>query len=194
MRILSFLILSLILSSCAGTRPGYPGIDFSSYPKDWPGLSEQVVADEYCYEIESTFLSRGQSNSTLSDWFENPIYERNSLGKHEIASKNNFFSVRSDAQKKILNIDVFDTNGNLLASGLHKQFDRCENGWFVQESFITGGSGDNPVRSTYGTMVYGLAQDGSLLIYSYQEVVSGKFLVGSETKESSIWFKYQVQE
>jgi len=185
----SFLLL--LVTGCASVSSGNPSDESSDYPVSWP----QPIGAEYdaseCRPIDGIYHSGGESNSTISERFSNPIFERNFFDLSNIANASNVFKVSHDAKEKMLNFEIFGRDGKLQASGLHKQYSRCESGWFVIESHAKGGSGDSPVKSTYGRTSIGTADDGSLLIDSHAEGVWRKFLFSSETRVSDIWYKFE---
>jgi hypothetical protein len=122
MRNLSFLVLAMFVTSCAGTPPEILGIDKSNYPASWPQPTDTLAESDECPEIKGAFSSGGQSNSTISEWFSNPIYERNSFGEDEIAHESNYFTISPNMEEKRLYFSIFSPDDELLASGLYKQF------------------------------------------------------------------------
>jgi len=180
----------LLVSACAGKIPDVSELNFSNYPTIWPRPLQGLSSGNECMPISGAFLSRGKSNSVLSERFINPVFERSFFNQIEIADESNFFKVYLQTDLREIDFEVFDQNGELLVGGLKKKYEYCANGWYFVESNIGGGSGDNPTRSSYRRTSYGLATDGSLLINTYSEVVSGKWFISSETKYSEIWYRY----
>ncbi len=185
---------SLLLLACAGERPERAMLDMRGYPSSWPRPLQVFQGDESCYELDGKYSSGGVSNSDIGERFSNPIFERSFFNKTQIADESNYFTVRLDETSKEIGFEIYNKLGDKLESDLRKKFAACENGWLVVDFFSKGGSGDSPVRSTYGRISYGLAADGSLLINSYSQVESGKWFIGSETKSSDIWYRYVPTE
>lgn len=178
------------MSGCAGQPPGNVELDFSNYPPDWPGTGVEPVQDGVCLPVTGSFSSKGESNSEIAEQFKHPIFEQAFFGESGIANDSNFFTVGTNAELRELNFEIFDKGGASLESGLTKKFTNCENGWLKVESYVSGGSGDNPTKSSYRKTTYGLAEDGSFLINTYSEVVVGKWFVGEEVRTSDIWYRF----
>ena len=184
-------LVSSILTGCAGLASGEVSVEATDYPVGWPLPVGGYVASSECVPIDGIYHSIGESNSELGERFSNPVFEQNFFYLNEIANNSNYFQVSQVGRENRLNFEIFSHNGELLVSNLQKHYSRCEGGWFVIESRVTGGSGDSPVKSTYRRTTISLALDGSLLINSHSEGVWRKLVVGSETRVSDIWYKFE---
>lgn len=184
------LILFLCLSGCAGAVPENGPQPRSNYPDHWPLPVETSNDNSNCPHIDGYYRSRGHSNSTIGDRFSNPIFERSFFYLNDIADESNLFKVSHDPATSRIFFDIFTREGEILASGLFKRYSKCESGWFVIESLVEGGAGDSPVQSTYRQTSLGIGKGGSLLINARVEGVWRKYLVGSESRVSNIWYKF----
>ena len=192
MKIWSLVILQLVLSSCASNVKNSPELaQATTYPDNWPNLIEKEFGPHECVVLNGEFYSSGLSKSNISGTRVTSIFERNFFYLIDIANASNVFKVIQDVDEKVLIFAVYDQNKNLLASNLTKNYSKCESGRLVQESFLKGGSGDNPVRSQNETTSYYLAEDGSLIINTNLIATSSKFIVGRKTEVSDTWFKFE---
>jgi hypothetical protein len=187
-------LLLLSLTCCAGVSPDAPTVETTDYPLGWPRPIEADIEGDECGSVDGTYQSGGKSNSEIGERFTNPIFERNFFHLNDIANPSNYFIVSHVTEGNRLVFEIFDRIGELLVSGLQKRYSSCEQGWFVIESRVTGGSGDSPVKSTYRRTKIGKAIDGSLLINSYSEGVWREFLLGTKTRTSNIWYKFEEAE
>ena len=194
MKILGYLASLLLIASCAGASISNSVGQVNEYPDSWPQLVVDYPDGEGCPNIDGIYSSGGQSNSTIGERFSNPIFERSFFYLDEIADRSNFFKVRKIAEGKELMFQIFNPERVLLATGLHKQVSKCENGWYVIESLVKGGSGDSPVISSYSRTRFGKAEDEALLVNSYAEGVSSKWIFGRETQVSNIWYRFDAHK
>lgn len=185
-------MLLLTAAGCSGApTPDVQVRDKGNFPDGWPQLIEKDFGQDECAPLEGIYRSKGQSNSDLGERFSNPIFERSSFNLTDIADEANLFKVTVNPEEKRLYFEILAPSNEVLASDLYKQYGRCERGWFVVESHVTGGSGDSPVTSFSEWTSFGPAEDGSLLVNSHSEGVWRKNVVGHETRVSDIWYRFE---
>lgn len=184
-------LLFLVTVSCTSSSSKPTNDQRSVYPGQWSQPSTGKYLANECVSINGLYYSHGLSNSTISERFSNPIFERSFFNMRDIADESNLFKGTIDVENRRLYFDIFDSQHNMLAPKLFKQYSKCEAGWIVMESQTKGGAGDSPVKSSISEIRLGLAADGSLIINTHVEGVWRKYLFGSETRVSDIWYKFE---
>lgn len=180
----------MCLTACLATRVGEGLPEEIAYPKDWPSPAARNFAADDCIDLSGTYQSRGESDSTISANFANPIFERNFFSLTGIAAESNLFKVTVSPHEKKLYFTLLSSGHETLVSGLVKVYSKCNKGWILMESIVKGGSGDSPVISESRTTRFYLAEDGSLIINTVQQVLNSRWVVGREKETSSIWYRF----
>ena len=183
-------LLGMLLQGCVNSSASVFSSGQESYPKNWPDFVHHGNGAANCQGVNGVFSSAGESNSSLNERYANPVFGQIFFDLEDIADASNVFRVEVDILEMKLKFEVFNADNVLLSSGHSLNYSECEDGWIVVNSFVSGGSGDSPVKSTMAVVKYGVAIDGSLIVHSHKEATWRRHLIGSETRTSDIWYRF----
>lgn len=164
------------------------GSEGPGYPEQWPDIDN--VAALSCHSIVGSYLSQGQSTSTLSLDFEHPIFVKNFYGMEEIASPTNHFQFEIDHAQQKLITKIFSEDNLLLAVKSDESQFECLGGWVTFVSSVKGGSGESPHISSNLKTQIAVANDGSLIVHSVLKSYSKEFLLFKKERVTDIWYRY----